>query len=119
MLTSQPLAASPSQLAKPGLQDATPQAPPTQRGVPLGTLQRLLQRPQLLASAARVTSQPLAATPSQLAEPVLQTPRAQAPPTQLAVALAKAQRVPQAPQVPGSVWMLVSQPLVATPSQLA
>ena len=64
---SQPLAALPSQLPKPAAQLATAHAPAEQVGVALGRTQALAQRPQLATEVARLTSQPLAALPSQLA----------------------------------------------------
>jgi hypothetical protein len=82
--------------------------------------QVVLHAPQLALSLRVFTSQPLAALPSQSAKPAAHAPRAHAPLTQDAPALAKAQRMPQPPQLFASdVLTWVSQPLPDTPSQLA
>ena len=63
------------------------------------------------------TSQPLAGLRSQSRKPVAQAATAHAPAAHVEVALGSAQARPQTPQCAGLVWVLVSQPLVATPSQ--
>jgi hypothetical protein len=92
----------------------TPQAPPEHID-PFG--HTTPQPPQAALSVRVSTSQPLAVLPSQLAKPALQLAMAQAPAAQLAVALGSAQARPQAPQCAGLLWVLASQPLLATPSQ--
>jgi len=59
VLVSQPLAALPSQLAKPALQLATWQEPAMQAAVPLGAEQAVPQAPQLFASVCSFTQTPL------------------------------------------------------------
>src|SRR5579883_645318 len=71
---SQPFCAFMSQSAKPLWQEAMPQAPLVQLGVPLGAVQTWAQAPQLATSALVATLQPLANRPSQLAKPLLQPP---------------------------------------------
>ena len=65
VLISHPLAALPSQLAKPALQ-AMLHAPAKQEGVPLVLEHAAPQPPQLAVSAASDFSQPLPVLPSQL-----------------------------------------------------
>jgi len=106
---SQPLPASPSQLPKPGLHEATPHAPPEQDGAPLGVLQTTPQAPQLVV-ADRLASQPSPAAPLQSAKLVLQrNPHARA--AQKLVAPARVgQASPQPLQLPGSKVVLVHTP---------
>src|SRR5437763_13914179 len=86
-VTSQPLAAPPSQSAKPILHDWMPHAPPMHPGVPFATAPHVLpQAPQLLASVARFFSQPSAATPLQSAQGALHMPMPHVPALQAAVA---------------------------------
>jgi len=63
--TSHPLAVSPSQSAKPGLQAPGAQTPSRHCPAALGQAQRASQVPQWAALVRRSTSQPLAASPSQ------------------------------------------------------
>ena len=78
----------------------------------------LPQAPQLLLSVLTLISQPFVAIASQLRKPALQAPRPQAPVVHVDAALAKEQRTPQPPQLFTSVERtLVSQPLLAVPSQ--
>ena len=65
-LVSQPLAALPSQLPKPGLQLATVHAPAAQPAVALASEQAAPQAPQCAGVTVTLVSQPLAALPSQL-----------------------------------------------------
>lgn len=112
---SQPLPTLPSQFAKPGLQVIV-QEPDGQPGVPFALLQTLPQAPQLLTVLV-LTSQPFASSPSQFAKPGLQVIPEQAPPVQVGVPPLELHALPQLPQF----WMVprfVSQPLLATPSQL-
>ena len=123
MLISQPLPGAPSQSAVPTPQltlDVVHVEPEHTAMLPMGGVgQRLLQPPQLSTSPATVlTSQPLEATPSQLAEPVVHAPSVQSPDAQLAAALANWQLLPQTPQLATLVPVLTSQPLAALPSQL-
>ena len=116
---SQPLPGLPSQLAKPASQ-VKAQKPVMQLARALAPAgQTTPQRPQWETSVARFTSQPLVASPSQSAKPVMHaTPHT--PDAQVGDALARdGQAMPQAPQLFGSVRVDTSQPLVALPSQLA
>src|SRR3954463_15592368 len=58
VLTSHPFPASPSQFAKPALQDATPQVLLMHDAVPLAAVQWVPQAPQLFTSTVLFTSQP-------------------------------------------------------------
>jgi hypothetical protein len=115
--TSQPLAALPSQSPKPALHEATRHAPAAQAPTPLAGAQARLHAPQCVDELAVFTSQPLAALPSQSAKPAAHDATTHRPPAQALVALARAQRVPQAPQLAALVLSEVSQPLAALPSQ--
>jgi hypothetical protein len=55
----------------------------------------------------------------QSAKPEAHAPIEQLPPAHVAAAFGKLQPAPQVPQFATEVWVLVSQPLVATPSQSA
>jgi hypothetical protein len=111
VLTSQPLAALPSQLALPGLQLEIPHWPPLQRAPPPATVQTLPQVPQFWALLLVMVSQPLAALLSQLPKPGLHAVILQALPWQAAVPLVTApQAWPQAPQFAMLVVTLTSQP---------
>jgi len=116
---SQPLAALPSQLAKPAAQVPTPHAPATQVAVPLVAVQARLHMPQWVRLVRVSTSQPLAGLPSQSAKPALQAPIAQVPAAQMAAALGKLHARPHMPQWAALVRVSASQPLAALPSQLA
>ena len=101
----------PSQSAEPGMQMLRPHMPMTQvaaRPVMLG--QTVPHMRQLVVSVLRLVSQPLLGSRSQSPKPGVHGPMVHAPATQLAVALAKRQRLLQAPQLLGSVLVLVSQP---------
>lgn len=114
--TSQPSLATPLQLRHPDWQ-RNPHVCERQTGLECAPyVQALPHAPQLAVEPSEV-SQPLADCASQLPHPPAQGPIAHAPAAQVAPALAKAQRVPQAPQLLGSVVRLVSQPLAALPSQ--
>lgn len=115
MLVSQPSLGSPSQLEKPVLQLGV-QTPPLQAVVPLSLSQIVPQAPQFEVVFSGV-SQPFSLLPSQLPKPALHVIE-QAPRAQLALPLAVPQTVPQAPQLVMLVWVLVSQPFGALPSQL-
>jgi len=116
---SQPLATLRSQSPKPVAHDATVHTLAAHAPVALGGAQPRLQAPQWAALVRVSTSQPLLASPSQSAKPARQV-EPQAPPAQLAVELAGTGHARMhAPQCAGSVCVLVSQPLAASPSQLA
>jgi hypothetical protein len=115
VLVSQPLVVLRSQSAKPAVQVPTAQAPVLHDGVALGTVQARPQAPQLLTLRVLV-SQPLSTSRSQSAKPAPQV-SAQFPVLQVGVALAVLQASRQAPQCSAEVLRLVSQPLVALPSQ--
>jgi hypothetical protein len=83
--------------------------------VPFG--QTWPQLPQLFLSVDVLISQPLAALPSQLAIGALHTGCEHWPLTHVSVPPVMLQACPQEPQLATSVSMLVSQPLLATPSQ--
>jgi hypothetical protein len=78
----------------------------------------LPQLPQFATLTLRSTSQPFDATPSQLPRPVLQVPSTHAPPVHDAPANGKLQAFPQLPQFATDEESAVSQPFVASPSQL-
>lgn len=79
--TSQPLAASPSQLAKPALQAPIEHVPFTHTVLAFGKLQTLPQAPQLFVLFDKLVSQPFARIPSQFEKPELQDAIVQFPPT--------------------------------------
>ena len=73
-----------------------------------------------MLSVLVLVSQPFAGLPSQSAYPALQAPITHAPAAHVAAALAKRHTLPHAPQLFASVpRTLVSQPLLAVPSQSA
>ena len=120
VLTSQPLAAFMSQLAKPVLHVPTPQVPIAHAAVPLaGVAQALPQAPQWASVLARVVSQPLAALLSQLPRPAAHIVTAHVPLLHAFVPPGSVQRVPHALQLFTSVRVLTSQPFIVEPSQLA
>jgi hypothetical protein len=116
VLFSQPLAAMPSQLAKPALQTGT-QLPDGQLVVPLPFVQAEPQLPQF-ATVFSDASQPSPMTRLQLPKLALQT-MLQAESAQLAAPFAELQAAPQAPQLVAVVPRFVSHPLVGSRSQSA
>jgi hypothetical protein len=116
-LISQPLAGLPSQSAKPALQAPMAHAPLPQVADALANVHFVPQALQLFASVLRLTSQPLAAEPSQLPEPAVHAPIVQVLLTQLAAALANVHLVPHPPQLFTSFVVLVAQ--VAPGGQVA
>ena len=114
---SQPLAATPSQSAKPGLHAATAQRPAAQLAVALARVQMVPHAPHAEAVVPRLVSQPLAAIPSQSPKPASHAATTQAPPMHAGAAWLSLHVVPQAPHAVIVVPRLVSQPLLATPSQ--
>ena len=97
-----------------GAAQVVPQVPPEQTW-PAGQL--VPQVPQLPLSACVLTSQPLAATPSQSAKPGAQVPMAQALAAQVAVACGRTQARPQAPQLVTLSVVPLSQPFAGSASQ--
>jgi len=97
----------------------TVHAPPEHPALAFGSAQTFLQPPQLLGSVAVSTSHPFAAAMSQSWKPVLQLAIVQTPAAQPLTAFGSMHALPQPPQLPGLVSVLVSQPLAALPSQLA
>src|SRR5262245_28757472 len=98
---SQPLSTLPSQSPKPPLHLPMPHEPPRQPGDPFITGgQRLLQPPQLLASAIASDSQPSPGFLLQSPKPGLQLSTTQLPAAQATVAElgSGGQVLPQAPQ---------------------
>jgi len=118
--TSQPLATMPSQLAKPGLHVAMAHCPFSHACTALGRSHTLPQAPQSFGLVRRLVSQPLAGLWSQSAKPgsPSQPPgREHTPPTQLAVPLGTLQTTAHPPQLFGSVWLSMLQPVAYWPSQ--
>jgi hypothetical protein len=119
VLVSQPLALLPSQLPKPVAQLPSVQ---TRFGQVSAALAKSQTTPQPLQSlvVVRLVSQPLFGFPSQLAQLVEQI-GVQAPAMQLVVPWPACwvQAMPQPPQWVELVWVLVSQPFWALPSQFA
>ena len=113
---SQPLPESASQLAKPVLQLVIWHEPVWQLSLALARSHDTPQAPQLVSELSGV-SQPLASTPSQLANPASQPAVWQVPLAQVSAALARAHSMLHSPQSV-SVRRLVSQPLLSMPSQL-
>src|SRR5207244_2296935 len=92
--------------------------PLTQLAVPLVVEQAPAQLPQWSRSLLRLTSQPFATFPSQLAKPALQV-IVHCDETHAAVPFVALQPAPQAPQFATLFVVLTSQPFAALPSQLA
>ncbi len=116
-LASQPLLGLPSQLAVSVLQ-AGAQAPDWHVVGPFGLTHEMLQAPQVVRLLASSDSQPLVATPSQLAKPASHWPSLHVPVAHDSMPLARSQVCPHAPQV--SVESSEdSQPFEMSPSQSA
>ncbi len=115
-LTSQPLDALPSQLAKPASQLPIEQVPVEQLADALGKLHGVPQPPQL-DNVLVLVSQPSLGFPLQLSNPLLQV-GAHAPPEHTVDPWSLEQPVPQEPQWALSVLKLISHPLAGMPSQL-
>ena len=94
-----------------------PHLPAVQAAVPLAAEQTLPQAPQFAVSDPICTSQPLAALPSQSAQPARQPAIAQVPVAQVPMALAGLHFAPQPPQLV-LVFVGVSQPVAGVPEQL-
>jgi len=118
--TSQPSSLAPGsgplQSAKPGLQVYT-QSPPTQlRAELLVVWQAALQAPQCVGLVFRLTSQPVAGSPSQSAKPALQLWMRHVPPMQPPVAFCMLQALLHIPQCALLVLRFVSQKSARFPS---
>lgn len=119
MSTSQPSAALPLQLPKPGAHEATVQAPSAHPAVAFEREHSRPHSPQWAGVVLRSVSQPFAAFPSQSPKPAAQEWR-QDPSSQFTALFGRAaQAEPQAPQWDPLVAVLVSQPFIALPSQSA
>lgn len=94
---SQPLASTPSQLAKPGLQKSIRHEPFEHSAVAFARAHATPHPPQLV-SVVNEVSQPLVSMPSQFANPLLQEAVAHVPLRHVALALARAHAMPQPPQ---------------------
>ena len=119
VLISQPSDTMLLQSAKPALHEPMRHAPLLQTDVPLAAVHCVPQPPQFPASAAMLTSQPLAGLLSQSAKPGRHAPMTHIPAAHAAVALARLQTIPHAPQLMGEALMFVSQPLTGLLSQSA
>ncbi len=97
-LTSQPSAAVPLQSAKPATQDAMAHVPVAQVEFACAKAHAFPHVPQLLV-LVRLASQPLAALPSQSANPPLHDAMAHCDPVHVGAALESAQTLPHAPQL--------------------
>ncbi len=115
---SQPLGPLPSQLPKPPLQAPSEHAPPEHAAPAFGNEHALPHDPQCETFVDELTSQPLAALPSQLRKAPLQLATVHAPPEHPAVAFASEHAFPHAPQWATVFDTFVSQPFAAVPSQL-
>jgi hypothetical protein len=93
------------------------QAPFAQLVVPLAFVQAVPHEPQFAVVVFRFTSHPVDAKVSQFPNPALHATEHTAA-EQEAVPLVPLQTVPQAPQLAVLVFLFVSQPFVALPSQL-
>jgi hypothetical protein len=118
-LRSQPFAGLPSQSANPALQAARTQFEARHAPVALLNPQALPQKPQLLASEARLVSHPSAGLLLQFANPGSQAPTLHTEAVQAPKPWATAgQTLPHAPQLLRSEVVLVSHPFEGLPSQL-
>lgn len=113
---SQPFTALPSQLPKPALQTGV-HTLETQLVVPWVFWQFVPHVPQFAVVLVRFTSQPVDAKPSQLPKPALQAIE-QVPLPHEGVPFVLLHAWPQPPQWAVDVFVFVSQPFTALPSQL-
>jgi hypothetical protein len=117
--TSQPFAASPSQFAKPDVH-VKPQPPAVHVVTALARMGHALRHvPQWVSELRVSTSQPLVASPSQSAKPVMHDPTVQLPAVHEGVALGVEHALLHAPQCAVLVPRLTSQPSVAVVLQSA
>src|SRR5579872_2211220 len=117
VLSSQPSAGFPLQSPKPALHVPTVHVPPLQPGVSFCTGHDLPHPPQLAGSAFVLSSQPSWGLPLQSPNPVLHVPTVHAPPLQPGVSFCTGHERPHPPQLPGSVFVLTSQPSCGLPLQ--
>jgi len=115
-LASQPFLTLVSQFPNP-LLHTMEQVADEHDGVPFVPLHAAPQEPQFPVLVLRFASQPFEARLSQLAKPELQV-GTQAPDVHAVVPLAFVQLLPQLPQFAVLVFVFVSQPFEAMPSQL-
>jgi hypothetical protein len=114
--TSQPLAGSRSQSAKPAAHAATPQVPPAQVALALGSTHARPHAPQLASLVWRLVSQPSLAVPLQSPAPALQRTTVHAPEAHpLAATPASAQPVAHPPQFVGSLAVLAQKAVEPIP----
>ena len=114
--TSQPLAGSRSQSAKPAAHAATPQLPPAHVALAWGSAHARPHAPQLASLVCRLVSQPSLAVPLQSPAPALQRTTVHAPAAQpLAATPASAQTVSHPPQFVGSIAALAQNAPGAVP----
>jgi hypothetical protein len=117
VFVSQPFVASPSQFPNPTWQTSTTHAPEEHPGVPFCTEHTTSQPPQFWTSALVGSSQPFAASPSQLSKPTEHV-NEHAPEEHAGSAFAGAwQAFPHALQFEADVLRFTSQPSSATPLQ--
>jgi hypothetical protein len=117
VFVSQPFRTFPSQLAKPELHTGK-HRPAAHEVVPLEFVQAWLHAPQLPRLVCVSVSQPFCTLPSQLPHPVLHTGTHKLA-TQEVVPCVFVHALAHVPQFAVEVWVLVSQPLLVLPSQLA
>jgi hypothetical protein len=98
---------------------AIAQLPCTHAAVAFGRTQTWPHVPQLFGSVLVLVSHPLAQLPSQSKKPGLHPPQLHMPEMHWGVAFGMEQTTPQAPQLPMSVVVFVSQPFAGFLSQSA
>ena len=106
---------SPGQFVTP-TSTPTPQMPMTHGCV---AEQPMPQAPQFIGSLWRLASQPSVGSLLQSVQPESQVAMAHTPISHAGVACGTTQDAPQAPQLAGSPWRLVSQPFAGSPSQFS
>jgi hypothetical protein len=116
VFTSQPLEASPSQLAYGVTHEATLQVPPAHVGLAFGSVQGWPQPPQFV-SVVRLVSQPSEYWPLQSAKPGVQDAILHCPDTHDPLPFVTTHATPQAPQLFAFVVRSVSQPSATWPLQ--
>jgi hypothetical protein len=115
--TSQPLAALPSQSAKPIAHVSTLQTPFEHTLVACGSMHTFVHEPQLLTSFSVSTSQPLAAMPSQFPKPAEQLPTSHMPALHFGFACRSEHAFAHIPQSSLLTLVLTSQPSAESPLQ--
>ena len=114
--TSQPLAATPSQLPYPELHETSAQVPVWHEPVPLEYVHALLHMPQFKLDVLVFVSQPLLGLPSQLAKPIAHV-GVHVPFVHDVVPLPFVHVTPHMPQFDVLLPVLISQPFAYMPSQ--